>query len=620
VLRDAFGASWAGEAVRSHRYGCRSDGDPTCQARELSSLQRARLASAPGINCLIGPGDRGKTTILEAIARATSPAPAGPADEHDYFRRRTEDGFEIELVIGALDSELLGAFSVAPCWGWRGPSEEMLKAPVAGAEAVLRLVVRGTADLEIEHRLVAPNGEELGFGADKRRLLGLCRIGEMRGSSREFRMARGSLLERTLGREDVRGAAARAVRDASQELELPDGVTQRLAGLSKRLCEEGIGSDDATLEVLAPPGQSLLGLLGLALGEPGEAIPLAFSGHGTQRVASFVLATALADAPALLVMDELEFGLEPYRQRLLVSRMRELLKKGGQAFLTTHAPAVVDELEVGELHRLTDEDSDGAIRVKRFDRSATPSSAPKTPVAVVTPLATSIGRLKARHPETLLCALPVVCEGTTEVALLARLLEGFAVASGRRMPALGIQLVDGCGQPQAFEVISGLRAAGFQVGAFLDVEHEHSGRRKSLVDEGVITGAFSEGACTEMAIAASLSEPLLDALPDVAHAEMGRVGDARRQQLGHAVGREGNLPPSSLAQEFGWEHVRRAIGEVAHKSDWFKTKLAASALASWLADGRLPAQMTRDLQTFWERLLEMLQVQEAPRDAHDVAR
>lgn len=29
----------------------------------------------PGINCLVGPGDSGKTTVLEAIARVTSPAP-----------------------------------------------------------------------------------------------------------------------------------------------------------------------------------------------------------------------------------------------------------------------------------------------------------------------------------------------------------------------------------------------------------------------------------------------------------------------------------------------------------------------------------------------------------------
>lgn len=159
--------------------------------RQLTLRRFRRFANftwfpQPGINCLIGPGDGGKTTILEAIGRATSAAPASAASEHDYFRRKSEAGFEIELLIGDLSPELKGAFRPPALWGWQGPGKELRTAPIEGADAVLRILVRGTPDLETEHRVIAPNDEELYLSVDKRRLLGLCRVGEMRGSSREF--------------------------------------------------------------------------------------------------------------------------------------------------------------------------------------------------------------------------------------------------------------------------------------------------------------------------------------------------------------------------------------------------------------------------------------------------
>src|SRR5207248_9463818 len=99
------------------------------------------------------------------------------------------------------------------------------------------------------------------------------------------------------------------------------------------------------------------GLRGLAVGERGEAISLASAGQGTQRLASCVLARELALArqlagAPLVVMDEVELGLEPYRRRLLVQQLRRLLGKTGQAFLTTHSSTVLAELTIEELHRL----------------------------------------------------------------------------------------------------------------------------------------------------------------------------------------------------------------------------------------------------------------------------
>lgn len=559
----------------------------------------------PGINCLVGPGDSGKTTVLEAIARATSPAPYGPAAEHDYYRRRTDEGFEIELVLGALDDRLKGMFRPPPLWGWVGPGEELRDAPV-DAEAVLVVLVRGTPDLELEHRVRSPDGEELFFSADKRRELGLCRVGDARGSAREFRMARGSLVERTLGRDEVRGAAAGAVREASKLLDIPTEVVDRLDALAERLRGDGLVADSVTLELLSPPGQSLLGLLGLALGERGEAIPLSQAGQGTQRLASFLLARALALTPALVVIDELEVGLEPYRRRLLVQRLRKLLEGGGQAFLTTHSSTVLSELDVAEVHRL-DWHLEAAPTPATPDteRPSSDAAPPRVPTPRLTRLSPDLARTKDENAEALLCRLPVVCEGQTEVEVLRVLLDQLAKRDGYSLAALGVQLVDGGGQPHVFGVVDAYRAAGFRLGLFLDEESVHSGARVERAGHDEVSAATWRGAtCTEDALAKGLTLEQLDDLLEVGDPATDRLAEGRRRQLCAKLEHQGELGVVEFAAVHGEAKVREAWAAAAHKpgkkqTGWYKPRANAEALGAWLVENGLPTDMRQVLDDFW---------------------
>jgi putative ATP-dependent endonuclease of the OLD family len=559
-----------------------------------------------GINCLIGPGDSGKTTILEAISRATSPSPYGPAAEHDYFLRRTDDGFEIELVIGAIDDEVKAMYRPPALWGWRGPGQGLLEAPVEGSEPVLVVLARGTPDLELEHRVRSPEGDELTFSADRRRRLGLCRVGDSRGSAREFRMARGSLLERTLGRDEVRGAAASAVREASKLLKIPSEVTERLEDLAERLVRDGLVTDPLTLEILSPPGQSLLGLLGIALGEAGEAIPLSQSGQGTQRLASFLLARTLAQAPALVVIDELEVGLEPYRRRLLVQRLRQLLKGGGQAFVTTHSSTVLSELTVSELHRLDWRLTPTTGRHGSAPTARDSDSGGRQPQ--LTRFSANLARAKDENAEALLCRLPIVCEGQTEVAVLRRLLDVQAVARGYSLAALGVQMVDGGGQPQVFGVVDGYCDAGFQLGLFLDEEQKHRGQRDERAARGdVIAGKWLDAVCTEHALAQELTLEQLDELLKIGDAEDERLAERRRKQLCAKLSHEGEAGVVELSAVYGDSNVRDAWGAVAHKpskkqAGWFKSRQHANALADWLVANGLPARMDRAVVGFWDKI------------------
>lgn len=57
------------------------------------------MAPRPGINVILGGGDVGKTTILDAIALLLAPTNAASVSDSDYFRRDIDGGFVIKAVL-----------------------------------------------------------------------------------------------------------------------------------------------------------------------------------------------------------------------------------------------------------------------------------------------------------------------------------------------------------------------------------------------------------------------------------------------------------------------------------------------------------------------------------------
>jgi putative ATP-dependent endonuclease of OLD family len=138
--------------------------------------------------------------------------------------------------------------------------------------------------------------------------------------------------------------------------------------------------------MLSPRGQSLLGMIGLFSKTDEAEVPLSNAGLGTQQLTLFTLATSLIANTPLFVIDEIESGLEPFRQRELIARIRDRIAADGQAFVTSHSPAAVGEMTIAELYRV-DEAEDGAHEVSAY------------PVA--------LSGMKQADPEALLCRLPI---------------------------------------------------------------------------------------------------------------------------------------------------------------------------------------------------------------------
>jgi putative ATP-dependent endonuclease of OLD family len=71
----------------------------------------------PGVNLILGGGDVGKSTILDAVGLLLSPVNAWTLSDTDYLRRRIVDGFEIEAVMALPTDSAIGD-QMRPSWPW----------------------------------------------------------------------------------------------------------------------------------------------------------------------------------------------------------------------------------------------------------------------------------------------------------------------------------------------------------------------------------------------------------------------------------------------------------------------------------------------------------------------
>src|SRR3546814_15521857 len=84
---------------------------------------------------------------------------------------------------------------------------------------------------------------------------------------------------------------------------------------------------DLSLGLVGGPGFSLNALIGLTATKDGTMLPLSSWGAGTRRLAALEVAAAHQVEHPVMVVDEIERGLESYRQRVL---MEELIARPSQ--------------------------------------------------------------------------------------------------------------------------------------------------------------------------------------------------------------------------------------------------------------------------------------------------
>lgn len=398
----------------------------------------------PGVNVILGGGDVGKTTILDAIALLLNPTNTMVLSDADYWRREVENGFCIEAVMSlpetcGINQQTKNAWP----WEWDGEKPQQPKVreePTAesAAQPVYRLRVRGSTDFDLAYEVLQPDGTADHLAVAVRRKIGLVRLSGDDRNDRDLRLIQGSALDRLLSDKTLRSRLGQKLSESDVENELKEQGKSSLVSLDevfKQLAlPTGLG-----LGLTGGQGLSLNALIGLTATKDKVKLPLASWGAGTRRLASLKIASAHQGENTITLVDEVERGFEPYRQRVLMAQLRE---GGSQVFLTTHSEAVLRGASNATLWYV-----DGRGTIGRLP-------------------ATVASHLK-RDPETFLARIAIIAEGLTEVGFVDSLLQR---AIGNDLLDRGIWITDGSGDDHTLQLLEGLIGSGLQFGGFADDE------------------------------------------------------------------------------------------------------------------------------------------------------
>lgn len=427
------------------------------EIRNFRSIRSLDWTPSAGINCLVGPGDSGKSSILDAIDLCLGARRNVSFGDTDFFGLEVTQPVTISLTLGALPDGLKNLDTYGDFLrGFDATTGQVEDEPRAGIETVLTLRLTVASDLEPNWTLFSERAQLLGLERSlpwkERVAVAPARIGSYANTNLSW--TRGSVLNKlSEERANLGAELARAAREARANF-----GTQAAAQLAESL---GIVTTTAT-SLGVPVGttaQALLDSHSVSISDGAIAlhneagVPLRCLGTGSARLLVAGLQRAAAEAATIALVDEVEYGLEPHRLvRLLDSLGAKDARLPLQVFMTTHSPVAVRELSGQQV----------------FVVRSSPAGHQVHNVGVADDVQSTI----RADPEAFLAKSIIVCEGASEVGF-ARGLDQYWVSLGHQsFLAYGGAYVNvGGGDPdKCYTRGTVLRGLGYRVMVLVDAD------------------------------------------------------------------------------------------------------------------------------------------------------
>ncbi|WP_316239464.1 ATP-dependent nuclease [Bradyrhizobium sp. SZCCHNR1015] len=530
-------------------------------------IKKLRWAPSAGVNCLIGPGDSAKTTILDAIELVLNPRSYSFADDSDFYGLDYNTPVNIVLTVGELPPGFVSDDRYGlHLRGWNGVALKLEDEPGTGLDDVLSL--RVTIDRSHEARWSLFN-ERIATDTESdppalrykdARQLASTRLGPY--AERHLGWGRLSVLNRLEDNTETFSGqladASRAARDAftrgNPEIFKKTAARAEVLGkhFSVPVRERYVAELDVKGVSLTAGGVSL---------HDGK-LPLRCLGTGSSRLIVSALQHGAGSSHVALI-DEIEHGLEPHRIARLLKYLASSQSESEQAslpqmFITTHSPVVIRELKASDIFAVRS--SNGLVQVRSVLTTArSPNDAQRHMRAV---------------PDSFLARKIIVCEGRTEQGLTRGLDLYWSKDDKHESFALrGTTAVDGNGSGGAPILADHLSSLGYDVFLLLDSDEPVAPSiLKALSLKGVLFHEWAGGCSVEERIFLDVPWAMVSSL--IALAIESVTSDSVQAQI-NKMCRTQNLPEVTslhFSPSLNTPAFRTVLGKAAKNDSrpWFK--------------------------------------------------
>ncbi len=525
-----------------------------------------RLPSDARLLTLVGPGDSGKSTILEGIHYLLGDRWNIAFSDVDFFAADVEHEIKIRALLVDIPTPLRKENAFGLWLSGLDAGDELHQDPED--QYIPALIVSLTVDSSLEPRWAVErvDGQLQSLSAAQRRSFSTFKVDDR--TDTQLRWSRTSALGRLSaeggGERDALAAASRAARDV-----LADHQNSSLADLAARVQERTNRIGAGRFTAIKPGLDTSRSSMGAALSLYEDVIPLTSFGLGSRRLASLAVQQMAAGTRSVAVVDEVESGLEPHRAvRLLEYLLTD--SDYSQVIVTTHSPIIVEQARIENI--ATVQNSQGMVTVTSLGGASE-----------------RLQKLRRVRPSSFLARRVVIAEGATEYGLLiacvdfwdaSRSATGLSTAAGE-----GAAIQDGQGGSEVPLRAQVMAQLGYETAGFMDNDVRDSDYAVAQAQAaGVAIIRWEEGHQTESQVCAQLDVNGLNSLLDLA-VELRNSEETVIQDL-NSIDPFKPIPSLDvsawLTPTLTIAEARVRVAKAAGERKWFKNVEGGKALGTWM--------------------------------------
>lgn len=495
------------------------------------------------IACFIGAGDSTKTTLFRAIEWALWPNWNINVADTDFYNGDLTKPIKIEVTVTEipvflLSEEKFGLYLRKNLIDNTGNDE-----PAEGESPCLSIQLSIGEDLEPHWSVICNRLDPKPISTRDRQSMSFGSVGENCG--RDLVWGRYSALQKYgTAQVPIKEALLTTLRETASHSELRElnVVSEQVLDVGRRY---GVSFEGEVISRLIMNSGSISSSAALF----DNNVPLRQKGTGSQRLLSMGLNINAFEDGTVLLVDEIETGLEPFRLRSLINEFRSTHEDNGQVLMTTHSPVVVAECSVNEL----------LIVHSNSGRTSVFSLLDEENIDVMQ-------RIIRTNPESFLSKRIIVCEGKTEVGFIRALDDYLSNTDNFRMAYEGVTTANGSGS-DVLTTAQKLMGCGYDVCVFMDSDREDQESEKNIACKkyDIPIYSWATGNSIEEQIFCDSCNTMLKNLLSVAIEDKGIQRIKTKLQDLSFVKIEDTIEIKSTTKT-----QRKQLGTIAKKENWYK--------------------------------------------------